>query len=165
MFSNSFPIPLHGKHLVCSTIHFEVRLQDNPKYTSEYASKYTPSILLRMPRMLQVHLSVWYQIPPQKRSEVNSQLHSMAYSQLDWLFASMYGFKLLWNPHSSTIPSTTPSHFQLHSQVYSHVCLRSQWMVHSQPSWPNAPKYTLNMEDSPNRTWQCTPICASVCLM
>ena len=52
-----------------------------------------------------------------------------------------------------TLPYQRTRSYQAHSWARSQVCFTLHSMVHSQPTWLYAPKYTLKREDTPNLTW------------
>jgi len=54
---------------------------------------------------------------------------------------------------------------QVHLQPHSEVCTQLHSIVHSQPNWLYATKYTLKREDTPNLTWLYASTYASACLI
>jgi len=59
----------------------------------------------------------------------------------------------------SLIDRTLPINLLRRAQVHSPLHL----IVHSQPTWLYAPKYTVNRKDTPNLTWLYDPMTAPAC--
>ena len=142
-----------------SMVHFQLawltlssKLSRHSQVHSEYVLKYTPSLL---DYMLASKLS--------RHSQIHSEYTSKYTAEYVLKYTPGHSFQdapncTRWHT-PSVLDCTLPIQLSRRSQVHSQLHL----MVHSQPTWLYAPKYTLSRKDTPNLTWLYDPMYSPAC--
>jgi hypothetical protein len=129
-------------HFQLARLTLSIKLSRCFQVYSKYVLKYTPSLLdYMLPSELSRHSLIHSEYTPKYTSEyVLKYTHGKGFQDAPSCTR--------WHT-PSLLNSTLPIKLLRPSPVHSPLHL----MVHSQPTWFYAPKYTLNRKDSPNLTW------------
>jgi len=139
-------------HFQLAWLTLSSTLSRHSQVHSKYVLKYTPSLLdYMLPSKLSRHF------------QIHSEYTSKYTSEYVLKYTTGHAFRDAPNCTRWSTPSlvecTLPIKLLRRSQVHSPLNL----MVHSQPTWLYAPKYTLNRKDTPNLTWLYDPMYAPAC--
>jgi hypothetical protein len=139
-------------HFQLAWLTLSSKLSKRSQVHFKYVLQYTPSLLdYMLPSKLSRHFQIHSEYTPKYTSE-----YILKYTP-GHAFRDAPNCTRWHTP--SLLDCTLPIELLRHPQVYSPLHL----MVHSQPTWLCASKYTLNRKDTPNLTWLYDSMYALAC--